>query len=195
MIHYRLIIIKMPTSIGHTFAGIFLKETKIFSPANTALKSLLVSVILANLADIDFLPGLFLGNPNRFHHGVTHSLGATLVTGLVFGFYFYAKRNQFWTPFVFSGLLYLSHVVLDFLTVDTSPPQGVPIFWPLSAKYYLSPISVFSSVHKDSSSATFFQSLFVSENVWTVFREIFILGPFVLLVYLTKFVKKKIQPV
>ena len=148
----------MPTSIGHTFAGIFLKETKIFSPANTALKSLLVSVILANLADIDFLPGLFLGNPNRFHHGVTHSLGATLVTALDFGFYFYAKRNQFGTPFVFSGLLYLSHVVLDFLTVDTSSSQGVPIFWPLNAKYYLLLISVVSSVHIYSFIESFFQN-------------------------------------
>lgn len=184
----------MPTSIGHTLAGVFLKETKIFTPAETAFKSLLVSVILANLADIDFLPGLILGNPNRFHHGITHSLGATLVAGLVFGFYFYAKKNQFWAPFAFSGLLYLSHVALDFLTVDTSPPQGVPIFWPLSGEYYLSPISVFSSVHKDSFSATFFQSLFVSENIWTVFREIFILGPFVLLVYLVKLIKNKIQP-
>ncbi len=185
----------MPTSIGHTFAGAFLNETKMFSPANTVLKSLLVSVILANLADIDFLPGLLAGNPNRFHHGVTHSLGATLLVGLLFGFYFYSKRNQFWAPFAFSGLLYLSHVGLDYLTVDTSPPHGVPIFWPLSGKYYLSPISVFSSVHKDSASATFFQSLFVAENASTIFREIFVLGPLVLLAYLTKIIKKKTQSV
>ena len=55
----------MPTSIGHTLAGLFLKETRLFTPAETVFKSLLVSVILANLADIDFLPGLILGNPNQ----------------------------------------------------------------------------------------------------------------------------------
>ena len=185
----------MPTSIGHALAGTFLNQTRVFVPADTLFKSLMISIILANLADIDFLPGLLAGNPNRFHHGVTHSLGATLMTALAFGFYFYAKQHQFWAPFAFSGLLYLSHVGLDFLTADTSLPQGVPIFWPLSGEYYLSPISVFSSVHKDSSSATFVQSLFVAENTWTIFREIFILGPIVLLGYFTKLRKKKTRPV
>lgn len=180
----------MPTMIGHSLAGVLLNETKLFLPAQTAFKSMLIAIILANLADLDFVSGFFVGNPNRFHHGITHSLGATVLVGVLFALYFYIKENRFLAPFAFSSLLYFSHVLFDFFSMDTSLPRGVPIFWPFTGEHYMSPVSVFSDVHKDSTSTTFVQSLFVSHNAWTILRETIILGPFFLLLQLKKIFNK-----
>jgi membrane-bound metal-dependent hydrolase YbcI (DUF457 family) len=148
---------------------------------------------LANLADIDFIPGLFYGNPNRYHHGVTHSFGVALVVGFLLGIYFYFGQHQFWAPFGFATVVYFSHVFLDYLTIDPSRPAGVPIWWPISSKYFISPIAVFSDVRKDSSTTTFLQSLFVTHNGITVLREIIILGPLVVVVMFFKKLHRKIN--
>lgn len=170
----------MPTSIGHSLTGILLNESRIFTPAKSYLRCVLISITLANLADFDFVPGIFLGNPNRFHHGITHSFGAALFVGFLFALCFYFRQNRFWAAFGFAALLYFSHVALDYLALDRSHPVGVPMWWPVSSKYFISPITIFSDVHKDSSTATFFQSLFVTHNAMTVLREILILGPLTL---------------
>lgn len=182
----------MPTTVGHSLAGALLNGTRIFQPAQNVLKSMMIAMILANLADLDFIPGFFWGNPNKFHHGITHSLGATVLVGMVFGFYFYKQDGRFLVPFAFSSSLYFSHVLLDFFSVDASPPHGIPIFWPFFSAHFVAPVTVFSDVHKDSSSATFIQSLFVSHNAWTILREFIILGPFVLFIQLKKRFKRKI---
>ena len=32
-----------------------------------------------NAPDLDFIPGLILGRPNLYHHGISHSLGAAVI--------------------------------------------------------------------------------------------------------------------
>ncbi|MFQ5825238.1 MAG: metal-dependent hydrolase [bacterium] len=170
----------MPTTIGHSLAGVFLNETRLFTPAKSKVICVFISLMLANLADLDFIPGILLGNPNRFHHGITHSFGAALLVGFLFATYFYFRQNQFGAAFGFATLVYTSHVVLDYLTLDTSNPVGVPVLWPISSKYFVASIAIFSDVHKDSSTATFLQSIFVPHNGVTILREIVILGPLTL---------------
>ena len=43
-------------------------------------------ILIAGVApDFDFLPGILIGDPNRFHHGPTHSiLAGILFTGFIY---------------------------------------------------------------------------------------------------------------
>ncbi len=181
----------MPTPIGHSLAGLLLSKTKIFVPSRSTYKSLAVAMVLANLADADFVPGLLSGNPNRFHHGLTHSVGASLIVGFLFAGYFYFRQRRFLVPFFFAASAYSSHILLDFFAVDTSMPRGIPALWPFSSEYFISPIAVFSDVRRSASMGTFFQSLFVAHNGWTVLREIIILVPMVLIVQIVKYFKNR----
>ena len=185
----------MPTPIGHSLAGLLLSKTKIFVPSRSTYKSLAVAMILANLADADFVPGLLSGNPNRFHHGLTHSVGASLIVGFLFAGYFFCCQRRFLAPFIFATAGYFSHVVFDFFAVDTSMPRGIPALWPFSSEYFISPIAVFSDVRRSVSMGTFFQSLFVAHNGWTVCREILILAPMLLIVQIGMYFKNRtVQP-
>ncbi|MFQ5676054.1 MAG: metal-dependent hydrolase [bacterium] len=181
----------MPTPIGHSLAGLLLSKTKIFMPSRSPYRSLAIAVILANLADADFIPGLLTGNPNRFHHGVTHSVGASIIVGLLFaGFFFYCQR-RFLAPFMFAFAGYYSHVVFDFFSVDSSIPHGVPALWPFSTEYFISPIAVFSDVRRSETLGTFFQSLFVGHNGWTICREILFLTPMLVIFPIHRYLKDR----
>lgn len=183
----------MPTPIGHSIASAILNDSKIFVPSQSLWRSILVAVVLGNLADIDFLPGILLGNPNQFHHGISHSLGAALVVGLIFAVYYWLRSHRFFAPFFFATILYASHIVLDSFSVDTRPPFGVPMFWPLSAEYTISPILIFSDVHRHSSTANFLQSLFVTHNARTVLQEIVILGALAGVISVVKNVRGRLR--
>ena len=113
------------------------------------------------------------------------------MVSLLFAGYFLYRQGRFLLPFIFAALGYSSHILLDFFSVDTSPPYGIPMFWPFSSEYFVSSIDVFSDVRKSFSTATFFQSLLVSHNVWTVLKEILILGPLVLIFQVYRFFKAK----
>lgn len=183
----------MPTSVGHAFAGVLINEISDFNPGHSFWKSLWMAILLANLADLDFIPGILSGNPNKYHHAYTHSLGATLLVGGFFSLYYLFKYKQFKKPFIYSTGLYASHLILDFLTLDSSAPYGIPLFWPLSDRYYTSPVILFTDIHKASNTTAFFKSLFVAHNGWAIFRECLILGPVILLFYTIKNLKQRVH--
>jgi inner membrane protein len=71
------------------------------------------------------------------------------------------------------GVAYGSHVLLDWLGVDTSPPRGVVAWWPFSAAYHQAPWPVFLAI-----SRRFHQpALFWWPNAVALLRELLILGP------------------
>ena len=44
------------------------------------------------------------------------------------------------------GLAWLSHLVLDYLNVDTSPPIGLMALWPFSDAFFKSPVPLFMDI-------------------------------------------------
>lgn len=97
----------------------------------------------ANAPDLDFLPGLFAGDLARYHHGPSHSIAFAIVFGLCAGAFF--SRRVY--AFVMGSSLYLSHVLLDYLVRDPSPPRGVPLFWPFTHEYYMAPFAFYRAVN------------------------------------------------
>ena len=133
----------MASPYGHALVGLSLFNLWYPRLVVTRGKTFLLYGLVifgACLPDLDFIPGLFLGNPSRFHHGPLHSLGIavglTLIFGLLMAFVmkegFYLKASGFVFALIFS------HLLLDFFTIDPKPPFGFPVFWPLSETYFLS---------------------------------------------------------
>ena len=54
-----------------------------------------------------------------------------------------------------------SHIFLDFFSSDTSFPYGIPLFWPFSYEYFMSPFPLFRDVIREGGSTPlFFQTFF-----------------------------------
>ena len=134
-------------------------------PARADLRQLGMLAGLGMLADIDFLFGV--------HSAYTHSVGATLVVGLVLGAR--ARRGgaeRGWWVSVVTAAAYGSHVLLDYLGTDTVAPLGVMALWPLSFEYHLSELHVFRSVCREVWELGCWQ-----HNAVGTFGELALLGP------------------
>jgi membrane-bound metal-dependent hydrolase YbcI (DUF457 family) len=114
-----------------------------------------------------------------YHHYFTHSLGFAPIFAVVV--YLLARALKRSRPLRETGVLtavYLSHILLDFLGKDTSPPFGVQLFWPFSDAFYISPITIFDEVWRGT-----LGKLFGWHNWWTVAREVLILVPVAVLLW------------
>lgn len=144
---------------------------------------ILFYLLWANLADLDYLPGLVVGKPNVFHHQITHSLGAAVLMAVVGGLLWPRRGGKMrFTFFVVPFVLYLSHLVLDYLCADSRAPYGLQLLWPLTDDYYISPVSLFLNLHKGQTSGHFFTSLFAWQNLKAILVEFLWLTPVVFLV-------------
>jgi membrane-bound metal-dependent hydrolase YbcI (DUF457 family) len=112
-----------------------------------------LGLLAANLPDLDFLPGLLAGNPSRWHHAWTHSLAfAGLVSVCIWAVAVLLTQDRGraarWA--LTGGLLVVLHHVLDLFTGDPSPPFGIPLLWPVSDGWYLSPWTPLADVRRGS---------------------------------------------
>ncbi len=80
---------------------------------------------------------------------------------------------------IWGGSLYLSHVVLDLLVNDPSPPLGVQLLWPFSGSYFISPITPFASFDYFDPAMGIASTLFSVHNLTTTLREILLMAPLV----------------
>jgi inner membrane protein len=168
----------MPSPVGHTIAGLcgYVLLARGVVPRHR-MKLLLASVVLSNLPDIDFLPGLFWGSLGMFHRQATHSLVAALVSGLLVGILMKKRNFPAWPWGLWAFSLYLSHIFLDML-IDSS--RGVQFLWPFSRSYLSFPIAIFKGFDYSASSALgTIQVLFSFNNLLTVLWEIALMLPFV----------------
>lgn len=131
----------MATPVGHVLAGA--ATASLFLPSEKLRNRLVLGGLLGGAADLDFLPGIFLGTPARFHHGLTHSIAFAFFICLIVALYSHRERLQ-WA--LLAGSAYMSHLLLDFLTLDPSPPVGIPLFWPLLDTTFSSPIPLLPRV-------------------------------------------------
>jgi hypothetical protein len=72
----------MPSPVGHLIAGYAIHTVMrewITEKRGYVLAAVLFSALAA---DLDFLPGVMIGAPGRFHHEVSHSLSAALLYGI-----------------------------------------------------------------------------------------------------------------
>lgn len=123
-------------------------------------------------ANLDALPGIVLGEIGRFHHGITHSLPVAALAGaaVLLASGLLSRR---WPAYLAAVLflVYASHLLLDFFTLDTGAPYGIPLFWPFSHETYQSHWPVLPNVQHTSG------PLLSTHNLLLVLREVAVLLP------------------
>ena len=140
-------------------------------------------LLAANAADLDFLPGLLLGDMNRFHHQASHSLGAAVIFGIVVAAFArrFSDSARAWG--LSGSAIYISHLLGDLIAADYGAPYGIPLWWPFSMEYVISPLPVFASIHHgDPSEATrhVLAQIFSTHNLRAIGREILLIAPLLL---------------
>ena len=123
----------MPTSIGHAFGGLVAADLT-RSPARPLRLSalLFLAILVANLPDLDFLPGALVGHPERFHRGASHSVAAAALAAITLGplsARLWGGSVRGWVSLV--GAAYASHLVLDLLIRDPTGGAGIALLWPV----------------------------------------------------------------
>jgi membrane-bound metal-dependent hydrolase YbcI (DUF457 family) len=161
----------MASPVAHTLLGFTLFNLWPFRSRGLQIRPWVLYglVAAASLApDLDFIPGLFLGDPNRFHQTVSHSLSMAFALALVFGAILRLRyTGSSWLKW--SGLLLAligSHLLLDFFTEDYRPPIGFPLFWPFSETPRTSPLPIFPASVREFSRPDFW-----SQNAYVLLVE------------------------
>jgi hypothetical protein len=161
----------MPSPIGHALAGLSVHALTARDEAERREPLRLALIVGAALApDLDLLLNLMDGR--NHHQGPSHSIGAAVLAALaVTTFGVLAGRREAWRLGAWAGVGWLSHLALDFLSIDTSPPIGLPLLWPVATGYYKSPWPLFLDIGRTLNLAT------VVHNAMAVAWEIVVLGP------------------
>jgi len=174
----------MSSPYGHSLVGLglfHLYYPRWFASCGKTLLIYGLVILGACSPDLDFLPGIFVGNPSRFHHGYFHSLGMAMVLSLTVGFLLtiFRFRSSFGKTVGFVLTLVFSHFLLDFFTADFSPPYGFPLLWPFSETYFISPWPILPFVERDLTNPAFWdqairvftvESLFFLPFFWLCWR-------------------------
>ncbi len=159
----------MPSPVGHAlgaalFGGVFAgrsAETAGERPVRKRWwRDALVLAAVGLLPDLDFVLGA--------HSRYTHSVGAIVALGVVA--WLVSGRRLAWACAVAAA--YGSHVLLDWLGNDTTPPIGIMVLWPFSEGFFQSDLHVFMAI-----SRRYWLANFWSHNLTAVAWELALLGP------------------
>ncbi len=136
----------MALCLAHATAGYLAYEA--LRPAGPHRPWLLAgAVFLANAPDLDFLPGLTVGDPAVFHRGITHTLGAAaVVSATVWLVARWRRVERSWWWAAFATAAYGSHLLVDWMTTDAVPPSGIQLLWPLSDRWLHAPFDLLGEI-------------------------------------------------
>lgn len=114
------------------------------------------------MPDLDFAPGLLLGDFDQFHNTVSNSLLVGLLIAFLVGAIVWIKRRQrfiFWGGFAL--LCYEVHVIMDYFTIG----RGVMLFWPFSTERFEPAVKLFYGLHRSAGWISI-------QHLWTLLTEI-----------------------
>jgi membrane-bound metal-dependent hydrolase YbcI (DUF457 family) len=134
-------------------------------------------VFAANAADLDFVPGLFVGDVNTFHHKATHTLIAAVVFGLLSaGVAAVAGLKPVRRIGWIMGAAYTTHLLLDVVTRGTREPYGMRLLWPFSQTRFVTSFHLFLDIRRESGALAFLPSLVQSHNARAVLGELVVIA-------------------
>ena len=174
----------MPSPVGHALAGVaaawliggrlphgvhgtfFLPFSRRTPAPSIDLTGRRMEIVLFGAAaiapDLDLLFGT--------HSTYTHSIGAVLI---VFALTMAVAGVRQWRIALGVAAAWGSHILLDWVGSDTSPPIGIMALWPFDSGYYQSSLSIFDAISR----RYWLPDQFVIGNLRATLKEILILGP------------------
>ena len=111
------------------------------------------------------------------HSMYTHSIGAALVVLLAVAALTPAHARR-WTAAFACAAAYASHILLDWMGNDTTPPIGIMALWPFTSEYYESNLHFFMAITR-----RYWLPGFWTHNLIAMLREIGTLVPLALVIY------------
>jgi hypothetical protein len=176
----------MPSPIGHALAGAAIAwsmnnpsspkgsgDPAEAVPGGNSGGIALLCAGLGAAADLDLLVPYT-------HRTATHSLVAVAAVAIVaIAVTGGVNRRVAWSVVLACTAAYASHLLLDWLAVDDTPPRGLQILWPFSDRWFISGLDLFrGTARRDVFTAT---SMRV--NALAIAQEVAILGPIALAVW------------
>jgi membrane-bound metal-dependent hydrolase YbcI (DUF457 family) len=174
----------MPSPVGHALGGVaaawliggrlphgvrgtfFLPFSRRTPTPSIDLTGRTMEIVLFGAAaiapDLDLLFGT--------HSTYTHSVGAVLI---VFVLTMAVAGVRQWRIALGVAAAWGSHILLDWVGSDTSPPIGIMALWPFDSGYYQSSLSIFDAISR----RYWLPDQFVIGNLRATLKEILILGP------------------
>ena len=184
----------MATPIGHGLAGYLVYRGSCGDRREDKRTLLYLCLFMSIAPDLDFLPGIFLGQPALYHQGISHSLGFAFLASFGLAL-LYSRRRTLLADWGRFFMAYSSHLIMDFFAPDGRPPYGLALFWPISGNHYLAPFPLFWGVHHvgetSASTTEWVISLFNLHNLGAMGVEIGLLLMVIFLVNL--FFNKKLD--
>ena len=141
----------MPSPIAHVTMGFLIYRTsRSRLPAEVSRlvgplpQTLVATVCLSILPDVDAAIGLFVGDFGRFHNNLAHSMTFGVAVALGVGAAVWLKeRSGFKRWFAIAAVSYELHVLMDTLTLG----RGVMLAWPFLSDRFESPVKLFYGLH------------------------------------------------
>ncbi|MEQ1912114.1 MAG: metal-dependent hydrolase [Vicinamibacterales bacterium] len=139
----------MPSPLGHALAGLTVGwlADRAPQPSGGLLREALSPVALgcaalAVLPDADLI--------FDWHRSGTHSVTATalifivamVVTGKV-------TRRPAWRVAMALAAAQSTHLLLDWLAIDSNSPSGIQVLWPFDHRFYVSGLDIFPGTERD----------------------------------------------
>lgn len=164
----------MPTSIAHAVGGYAASEAASsqthsgHSPWTLAF----AAAVIANIPDLDFVPGLLVDNIPVFHRTMSHGIPAALLVatvGAVLGGRWW--KGTWRTLWIFIFVTYTSHLVLDVFVPDPTGGDGIRMFWPITTTWvvyplpFLEPLNGIRILDHGPTNSTFWGALFSGRAV------------------------------
>ena len=135
----------MPSPLAHALAGLIVHVATAPAGELASRRRAAVTVGAALAPDLDFAWQLLDGV--NHHQAQGHSIGIGIVVAAAVTLVAAAGRApRPWALGLAALAGWTSHVLLDLLNVDTSPPIGLMALWPFSAGYFKSPWSLFLDI-------------------------------------------------
>jgi inner membrane protein len=168
----------VPSPIGHMLGGVIAgwliagREGSSKSrsagrwPARRAWRQAGAFAAIGAAPDLDLLAGI--------HSTYTHSIGAVALTVLGAVLWHRGRRTRLALA---CGAAVASHILLDWLGSDSTPPIGIMALWPFTREFYQSPFFVFMAIRR-----RWWLAQFYTWNLVAALREVAILGPIALVV-------------
>ena len=183
----------MATPVGHSLLGLTMLYVLSKEKDLGALRWYALSVFAANAADLDFIPGLIVGDTNAYHQMGSHSIFAALLFGVIVVLLAFKSQVLKLRIFLISASCYATHLLLDYFVRDSREPIGIPLAWPFFDAHWTSPVSIFYGVKHGvpgDSASEFFTQVFSLQNVFAIGREVSFVLPIFLLVMVIKYKRR-----
>ena len=167
----------MPTPIGHALAGIAIAGAS--RRPELPARHVALLAFTAAAPDLDLVLRMIDGV--NHHRGASHSFAAAALVGIAA--FVLRGFGVDLPPATSISVGWASHVVLDYLGLDTFPPSGVMALWPFSTDFYASPVSIFYDIPRSFSAEA------IRHNLVAVSIEVAIMAPVAWLCWRRAFAK------